>query len=69
MIGCNLLVAVDFPPMNLSIVNRAAAWQLSIPNSSSLAGSVFYVQGLVLLPGVNQFGAIVTNGGTCIIGG
>lgn len=50
--GCSLLVAGDLPlPLLLDATGRGTlTWNL--PNTSSLAGATFYVQGAVLDPGL-----------------
>lgn len=50
--GCSLLVAGDLPlPLLLDATGRGTlTWNL--PNTSSLAGAIFYVQGAVLDPGL-----------------
>lgn len=62
--GCLLYTGIvhSFP-----IANNA--WSFNIPNLASLLGGVFYNQALILDPGTNPFGAVVTNGGEAVIGG
>lgn len=50
--GCSLLVAGDLPlPLLLDATGRGTlTWNL--PNTTSLAGAIFYVQGAVLDPGL-----------------
>lgn len=45
------------------------AWSFNIPNLAALLGARFYNQALILDPGTNPFGAVVTNAGEAVIGG
>ncbi len=65
--GCTVYLSVDaaFPVANPS---GTAQFDLPIPNDPSLVGLTFFNQALVLDPGVNFFGAVVTNAGEGVIG-
>jgi hypothetical protein len=67
MPGCTLLtnILLVFPVLN---TGGAASLPLPVPNDSSLLGALFYNQALVIDPGVNAFGGVMTNGGEGIIG-
>ena len=67
MVGCKLYVSVElaFP---LSKSGGTASWTLGIPNNPVLAGQSFYQQALVGDPGVNAFGAVMSNAGTALVG-
>ncbi|MDO8364465.1 MAG: hypothetical protein Q7V88_16350, partial [Actinomycetota bacterium] len=41
---------------------------LSIPTNPSLVGVTFFAQALVPQPGVNAFGAVVSNAGRVVVG-
>lgn len=64
MPGCLLLASWDLPLIGMNITNGTASWTIPIPNDATLNGGTFYVQGIVLEPGVNTFGAVVTNAGS-----
>ena len=64
--GCQGLVRPD-ATWALGATAGQAAWSLPIPNTQSLSGLGFFVQALVLDPGVNAAGAVVTNGGEAVI--
>lgn len=68
MPGCRLLIAHEFSPQSLPILNGVAEWNFAIPNDPSLAGGTFYLQAMVLTPRVNAFGAVMTNAGTGTLG-
>lgn len=67
MPGCNLLASMDILA-NLTVSGSKATWSFQIPNNPNLAGSLFYLQGLVFEPGANTAGAIVSNAGAGKIG-
>ncbi len=68
MTSCTLYVSVDSTGGSLSTTSGVASWFMAIPNSAALAGGTVYLQGLVLEPGVNRFGAILTNAAELRIG-
>jgi hypothetical protein len=67
MPGCSLLTHVL---LLTATTNSGGTGTVSyaIPNDSSLLGALFYNQALVLDPGVNAFGGVMTNGGEGVIG-
>jgi hypothetical protein len=56
-------VAVPLP-----IQNQGAAWDIQIPAAQVLAGTVFFVQGAVVVPGWNAAGLVVSNAGQGVVG-
>lgn len=68
MKNCSLLVSIDLPMIPINHTAGLATWDMPIPNSAALAGSRFFAQALVLDPGVNAFGAVVSNGMECLLG-
>jgi hypothetical protein len=67
MPGCNGLVlspTAEFAP----VAGGSAVWQLNVPNSASLVGVHLYQQALVLEPGVNAAGAVISNGVDLVAG-
>jgi len=46
-----------------------ATWQLPVPNTASLKGVSFLVQGLTVDSKINGFGGVMTNGATAVVGG
>jgi hypothetical protein len=62
--GCLLYTGIETPyPI------AGDSWGFVIPNLATLLGAVFYNQALILDPGTNPFGAVVTNAGEATIGG
>lgn len=61
MPSCDALLE-PFDVLGALPVAGHAAWSLFVPNDPALLAVTFYQQGLVLDPGVNAFGATVTNG-------
>ena len=67
MPGCSAFVSVDdIQPLVNTFGN--ARWQIGIPYVPNLVGADFYLQGLVVDPPANAFGAVVTNALECTIG-
>lgn len=67
MPGC--MLAID--PLAATLVDNLgghATWSVPIPYQLELAGAVFYVQGMVLDPGVNPAGAVISNAGEVRVG-
>ena len=67
MPGC--LLAID--PLEATLMDNLggnATWTIPIPNRLDFAGGVFYVQGMVLDPGVNPAGAVISNAGEVRVG-
>jgi hypothetical protein len=67
MPGCNGLVAAptaEFRPISAG----TAVWQLAVPNIPSLVGVQLFQQTLILEPGVNAAGAIISNGVELVAG-
>ena len=60
MPGCSFFVSAQ---LAFTLINAGgvATWTIPIPNTSSLVGAHFYMQGLVSDPGVNPLGLTVTN--------
>lgn len=67
MPGCTALVSVDYIA---PLVNNlgSAQWTIRLPNAAALVGMDFYVQGLVVDPQANAFGAVLSNAADCVIG-
>lgn len=61
MPGCDLLVSPD-ATLGMVAVGDTASATVAVPNSPALAGLVLFHQGLVLDPGANAAGAVVSNG-------
>lgn len=67
MPGCSLLVSTDWlSALPLAGGTATVAWQL--PATAATIGFPFFAQGLVVEPGVNPFGAIVSAGAAGIVG-
>lgn len=64
IIGCQLYTGIES-----SFPIAGGSWSFRIPNLGTLLGGRFYNQALVLDPGTNPFGAVVTNAGEATIGG
>lgn len=45
-----------------------AIWSVSIPLSAELASTHVYIQGVIVVPGINPAGVTVSNGGDLLIG-
>ncbi len=60
MPGCHLYTD---PIMTLPLTNAGgtATWPMDIPNTPSLVGATFYMQGAVISPGTNPVGLVMTN--------
>ena len=67
MNGCSLLISPDaaFPLVNQG---GRASWSTQLPAAPRLIGSSFFVQGMVVDPGANPFGATTTNAAEAVIG-
>jgi hypothetical protein len=67
MPGCNAYVSVDDVA---ALVNNfgTARWTIPVPNNAGLVGMHVYLQGMVVDPRVNSFGAVVSNAADCVIG-
>lgn len=65
--GCTLYVSPDLVGLATTSGDRAQ-WALPIPNSTSLRGAQFYVQGLVIDPTINGFGSVFSNAGASTVG-
>ena len=59
------------PDISVSPTNTAgqATWSVPLPADPGLVGLAFYNQGVVLDPGTNPLGAVVSNGGAGRVGG
>ena len=67
MTGCSLLVSPDVV-VPMASREGAATLTLTIPASAALAGSAFHDQALIVDPGANAAGLIVSNGQEAAIG-
>jgi hypothetical protein len=67
MTGCVSYVSLEIA-VALTNQNGAATWPISIPADLALVGQRFYQQGLVVDPGSNAMGLIVSNGGAATMG-
>ncbi len=67
MPGCTLFTSIDDASL-LPKFGSTATWALSIPNDPILAGVSVHLQSLVIDPGVNTLGAVLSNAGTAVIG-
>ncbi|MBK9387391.1 MAG: hypothetical protein IPN34_21460 [Planctomycetes bacterium] len=65
--GCQVLVSID-DVLPLTRVGSSASWSLAIPFDPQYLGVQLAVQGLVLDPGANALGLVVSNGGRLVIG-
>lgn len=65
--GCSLRIA---PPIIDQLPNQGgtADWDIPIPITTALDGSVFFVQGVVLANGANPGGALLSDSGRGVIG-
>lgn len=65
--GCSLRLA---PSVVDSLANQGgfADWDIPIPASPALDGAAFFVQGVVLAPGVNAGGALLSDSGRGVLG-
>ncbi|MEM7198849.1 MAG: SGNH/GDSL hydrolase family protein [Planctomycetota bacterium] len=68
MPGCALLAAPDLAMPLGALGASGAVWQLPIPDRAWAVGRAFYVQGLVLAPGTNPAGMLLSNAGAARIG-
>jgi hypothetical protein len=64
MPGCSLLVSADL----FTVLVSNGTWQLSVPNSPSLAGLSVYVQGFGQAQSANALGFITSNAGRAVVG-
>jgi hypothetical protein len=67
MPGCWLRTSTDVATP-VAIVAGRARWALNIPAAPSLGGLEFHNQALVVDPGINPLGVVVSNGGRGVIG-
>ncbi|HZN38535.1 MAG TPA: hypothetical protein VFD82_07005 [Planctomycetota bacterium] len=67
MTDCRLYVSFDFSGLLIG-QNGECNWTIAIPNNPAVAGSQFYVQGLIADIGTNPAGVVVSNGGTVLVG-
>ncbi len=65
--GCSVLVSGDASILLLGN-NNTATWSLAIPLSPNLACVQFHTQALVLDPAANQFGAVVSDAASGVLG-
>jgi hypothetical protein len=68
MPGCFGHVSLDFSTL-ITGTGNAADYSLPMPGSPGLLGLVFYQQALVLDPGRNALGAVVSDAAMATIGG
>jgi hypothetical protein len=59
--GCGLRASLD-------IINVGSTFSLALPNNPALINLNFYANGASLLPGVNAFGALTSNGVQGLVG-
>src|SRR5262249_32102316 len=68
MPGCTLFAR----PAALFTLQAAAPGRAtltwSLPNIAAFAGTQFFAQAIALAPGVNAFGAVVSNAGAAVVG-
>ena len=67
MPGCQLQIAPEQVVFRAS-AGGAAQLDVPIPAIASLAGVELFTQALVFQPGVNPFGAVVSNGSRMVVG-
>lgn len=67
MPGCPLLVD-PLATMLIPNLGGTAIWTMTVPDRLEFAGGVFFVQGMVLEPGVNAAGATISNAGEIHVG-
>ena len=67
MPGCDLYIALDVLSF-AAAVGGAAQHALAIPNDPGLVGVRFFAQALVPQPGVNAFGAVMSNAVAEVVG-
>ncbi len=65
--GCSLLVSPDLLGVLVN-QNGSATWSAPLPNNVAFAGARFHNQALVFDRRANAFGAVLSNGGTAVIG-
>ncbi|MFO1077818.1 MAG: kelch repeat-containing protein [Planctomycetota bacterium] len=68
MPGCDFAVQIAETRLAFATAAGSADWSLAIPNSAGLAGVAIAQQVLVLDPGANAAGAVVSSAGRFIIG-
>lgn len=59
--GCYAYTSMD-GVLGLPLVFGSAAYQLPVPNSLPLMGATFAAQGAAVVPGINFYGAVTSNG-------
>jgi PKD repeat protein len=67
MPGCKGYVSPDATSFLLG-ANQQAAFALSLPNYAGIAGILLHMQVLVIDPGVNQFGAVISDAAAGLTG-
>ena len=67
MTGCSAFISPDFTFV-LTNLGGSANWDLQVPMDRSLVGLTFYTQGMVLDPGANLGGGVVSNAFEATIG-
>jgi hypothetical protein len=67
MPGCSLLVGPE-DAFDLPRAGTAATWDLAVPFDARLIGAELFQQALVIAPGANAAGVIVSNAGRLTIG-
>ncbi|HEU4419739.1 MAG TPA: hypothetical protein VFT55_12440, partial [Planctomycetota bacterium] len=67
MPGCELRVSFDVADFQTGTAN-SATFSFTVPSSTTLVGFVFHQQALVLDPGTNPFGAVMSDAATVVIG-
>ncbi len=68
MTSCMLHVSPDLPSIPLTKVGSTAYWPLELPCDPEFVGTEFFQQTLVLSPGANSAGAIVSNAARSVVG-
>ncbi|MBI5851750.1 MAG: hypothetical protein HZB39_12100 [Planctomycetes bacterium] len=68
MPGCLMLMSGDLGAAIIPSVQGRPEWTFSIPLDQQLVGANVFVQALVLNPGANDLGVIVSNGGDARVG-
>lgn len=63
MAGCRQYLSTDASGI-LVPVGGTASWPVNTPTSATFAGVAIFAQSLMLVPGVNPFGALTSNGVT-----
>lgn len=68
MTGCSIFIEPEFD-QTLPRAGGTAEWSVYVPADNNLIGINVFFQGLVLEPGTNAFGAVLSNAGRATIGG